>query len=131
MLRRGGLPLFIGPCGMRLIVVCTVRSVIDSRACGENCDYNSYVSVRKYKQRKIAKELHRSKWVSLPLVDAILRDDVLISFITPPELSPDPKLIYDILNKNKRIQIKKFRPKRKHRSEYICKIENKTNPPKE
>ena len=64
----------------------------DSRVCGANCDYNSYVSVRKYKQMKIATELHRPKWVSLPLVDAILRDDVLISFITPPELSPDPKL---------------------------------------
>ncbi len=39
---------------------------------------------------KIATELHRPTWVSLPLIDAILRDDVLISFITPPELSPDP-----------------------------------------
>ena len=28
MLRRGGLPLFIGPCGVRLIVVCAVWSVI-------------------------------------------------------------------------------------------------------
>ena len=62
-----------------------VRSVIDSRAYRAQCDYNSYVSVRKYIQRKIATELHRPKWVSLPLVDAILRDDVLISFITPPE----------------------------------------------
>ena len=72
--------------------MCAVRSVIDSSVCGANCDYNSYVSVRRYKQRKIATELHRPKWVSLPLVDAILRDDVLISFITPPELSPNPKL---------------------------------------
>ena len=49
MLRRGGLPLFIGPCRVRLIVLCVVRSVIDSRVCGANCDYYSYVSVRKYK----------------------------------------------------------------------------------
>ncbi len=53
----------------------SVRSVIDSRACSANCDYNAYVSVRKYKQRKIATELHRPKWVSPPPVDAILRDD--------------------------------------------------------
>ena len=91
MLRRGGLPLFIAPCGVRLIVVCDVRSAIDSRVCGANCDYNSYVSVLKYKQRKIATELHRPKGVSLPLVDAILRDDVLILFITPQELRIDPK----------------------------------------
>ena len=38
-----------------------VRSVIDSRVCGANCDYNSYVSELKYKQRKIATELHRPK----------------------------------------------------------------------
>ena len=91
MLRRGGLPLFIGPCGVRLVVVRPVQSVIDSRVCRANCDYNSYVSVRKYIQRKIATELHRPKWVSLPLVDAILRDDVLISFITPPEFQTEPK----------------------------------------
>ena len=41
---------------------------------------------------KIATELHRPKWVSLPLVDAILRDDVLISFITPPEFLTEPNL---------------------------------------
>ena len=68
-----------------------MRSVIDSRVCGANCDYNSYVSVRKYKQRKIATELHSPKWVLPPLVDAILRDDVLISFITPPEFQTEPK----------------------------------------
>ena len=39
---------------------------------------------------KIATELHIPKWVSLPLVDAILRDDVLISFITPPEFQTEP-----------------------------------------
>ena len=73
-------------------VYCAVRSEIDSRACRADCDYNSYVSVRKYKQRKIATELHRPKWVSLPLVDAILRDDVLISFITLPEFQTEPLL---------------------------------------
>ncbi len=78
-----------------MIVVRDARGVIDSRVCGANCDYNSYVSVQKYKQRKIATELHRPTWVSLPLVDAILRDDVLISFITPPELLPDPKNAVD------------------------------------
>ena len=31
----------------------------------------------------------------LPLVDAILRDDVLISFVAPPELLPDPKNAVD------------------------------------
>ena len=77
MLRRGGLPLFIGPCGVRLIVVCAVQSVIDSPVYGANCDYSSYVSVRKYKQMKIATELHRPKRVSLLQLDAILRDDVL------------------------------------------------------
>ena len=77
MLRRWGLPLFIGPCGVRLIVVCVVQSVIDSPVYGANCDYNSYVSVRKYKQMKIATELHRPKRVSLLQLDAILRDDVL------------------------------------------------------
>ena len=41
---------------------------------------------------KIATELHRPTWVSLPLVDAILRDDVLILFITPPEFQTEPKL---------------------------------------
>ena len=61
MLRRGGLPLFIGPCGVRLIVVCAVRSEIDSCAYRAECDCNSYVSVWKYKQRKIATELHRPK----------------------------------------------------------------------
>ena len=91
MLRRGGLPLFIGPCGVRLIVVRFVRSGIDSRVCRANCDYKSYVSGRKYKQMKIATELHRPTWVSPPLVDAILRDDVLISFITPPEFQTEPK----------------------------------------
>ena len=40
---------------------------------------------------KIATELHRPKWVSPPLVDAILRDDVLISFITPPEFQTEPE----------------------------------------
>ena len=74
-----------------MIVARDVRSAIDSRACGANCDYNSYVSELKYKQRKIATELHRPTWVSLPLVDAILRDDVLISFITPPEFQTEPK----------------------------------------
>ena len=49
-----------------------------------------YVSVRKYKQRKIATELHRPKWVSLPLLDAILRDDVLMLLMTPQELRLDP-----------------------------------------
>ena len=49
MLRRGGLPLFIGPCGVGLIVVCAVQSVIDSRVWRAKCDYNSYVSVRRYK----------------------------------------------------------------------------------
>ena len=68
-----------------------MRSEIDSPVCGANCDYNSYVSVRKYKQMKIATELHRPKWVSLPLVDAIIRDDVLISFITPPEFQTERK----------------------------------------
>ena len=68
-----------------------VRIVIDSPVCGAECDYNSYVSVRKYKQMKIATELHRPKWVSPPLVDAILRDDVLISFITPPEFQTESK----------------------------------------
>ena len=77
MLRRGGLPLFIEPCEVGLIVVCAARSGIDSRAYRAQCDCNSYVSVRKYKQRKIATELHRPTWVSLPLVDAILRDDVV------------------------------------------------------
>ena len=67
-----------------------VRSVIDSRVCRAEHYFNSYVSVRKYKQMKIATELHRPTWVSLPLVDAILRDDVLISFITPPELQTGP-----------------------------------------
>ena len=43
---------------------------------------------------KIATELHRPTWVSLPLVDAILRDDVLISFITPPEFQTEP--LFDI-----------------------------------
>ena len=66
--------------------------MIDSPVCRANCDYNSYVSVRKYKQMKIATELHRPTWVSLPLVDAILRDDVLISFITPPEFQTEPKI---------------------------------------
>ena len=66
-----------------------MRSEIDSRVCRAECDYNSYVSVRRYKQRKIATELHRPKWVSLPLVDATLRDDVLISFITPPEFQTE------------------------------------------
>ena len=42
---------------------------------------------------KIATELHRPTWVSLPLVDAILRDDVLISFITPPEFQTEPNQI--------------------------------------
>ena len=32
MLRRGGLPLFIGPCRVGLIVVCDVRSAIDGPA---------------------------------------------------------------------------------------------------
>ena len=64
MLRRGGLPLFIGPCGVGLIVVRAARRLLQL-----------YVSVRKYKQMKIATELHSPKWVSLPLVDAILRDD--------------------------------------------------------
>ena len=82
MLRRGGLPLFIAPCGVGLIVVRAVRRLLQL-----------YISVRKYKQRKIATELHRPKWVSLPLVDAILRDDVLMLFITPPEFQTDP--IYD------------------------------------
>ena len=45
---------------------------------------------------KIATELHRPKWVSLPLVDAILRDDVLISFITPPEFQTEPTNLYVI-----------------------------------
>ena len=40
---------------------------------------------------KIATELHRPKWVSLPLLDAILRDDVMISFITPPEFQTESK----------------------------------------
>ena len=72
-----------------MIVVRPVQSEIDSRAYRAQCDCNSYVSVRKYKQMKIATELHRPKWVSLPLVDAILRDDVLISFITPPEFQTE------------------------------------------
>ena len=67
-----------------------MRSVIDSRVCGAEHYLDSYVSVRKYKQMKIATELHRPTWVSLPLVDAILRDDVLISFITPPEFQTEP-----------------------------------------
>ena len=74
--------------------------MIDSRVCRANCDYNSYVSVRKYKQRKIATELHRPKWVSLPLVDAILRDDVLISFITPPEFQTEPISLLFILTEH-------------------------------
>ncbi len=45
---------------------------------------------------KIATELHRPKWVSLLLLDAILRDDVLISSITPPELSPD--LVFGLMD---------------------------------
>ena len=65
--------------------------MIDSRVCRAEHYLGSYVSVRKYKQRKIATELHRPTWVSLPLVDAILRDDVLISFITPPEFQTEPK----------------------------------------
>ena len=64
--------------------------MIDSRACRAEHYFGSYVSVRKYKQMKIATELHRPTWVSLPLVDAILRDDVLISFITPPEFTTEP-----------------------------------------
>ena len=79
--------------------MCDARSVIDSRACRENCDYNSYVSVRRYKQRKIATELHRPTWVSLPLVDAILRDDVLISFIAPPEFQTEPIYVLFLTNK--------------------------------
>ena len=75
-----------------MIVVCAVRSEIDRRVCRAQCDCNSYVSVRKYKQRKIATELHRPKWVSPPLVDAILRDDVLMIFITPPEFQTEPLL---------------------------------------
>ena len=66
-----------------------MRSEIDSRAYRAEHYLGSYVSVRKYKQRKIATELHRPKWVSPPLVDAILRDDVLISFVAPQELSTD------------------------------------------
>ena len=67
-----------------------MRSEIDSRVCRANRDYNSYVSVRKYKQRKIATELHRPTWVSLPLVDAILRDDVLMLLITSQEFPTYP-----------------------------------------
>ena len=68
MLRRGGLPLFIGPCGVRLIVVRPVRSEITTLTyqCGsinkgrspQNCIECGCVSVRPS--------------------DAILRDDVLI-----------------------------------------------------
>ena len=65
--------------------------MIDSRVCRAEHYLGSYVSVRKYKQMKIATELHRPTWVSLPLVDAILRDDVLISLITPPEFTTEPK----------------------------------------
>ena len=39
---------------------------------------------------KIATELHRPTWVSLPLLDAILRDDVLMLLITPQGLRIDP-----------------------------------------
>ena len=67
-----------------------MRSEIDSRVCRAEHYFGSYVSVRKYEQMKIATELHRPTWVSLPLVDAILRDDVLISFVAPQELSTDP-----------------------------------------
>ena len=67
-----------------------VRSEIDSSVCRAEHYLGSYVSVQKYKQMKIATELHRPTWVSLPLVDAILRDDVLISFITPPEFQTEP-----------------------------------------
>ena len=80
MLWRGGLSLFIEQRGAWLIVVCAVRRLLQL-----------YVSVRKYKQRKIATELHRPKEVSLPLLNAILRDDVLMLFITPPEFQTDPK----------------------------------------
>ena len=48
---------------------------------------------------KIATELHRPKWVSLLQLDAILRDDVLISFITPPEFQTEPLNAHLGLNK--------------------------------
>ena len=48
----------------------------------------------------IATELHRPTWVSLPLVDAILRDDVLISFITPPEFQTEPISLLFILTEH-------------------------------
>ena len=48
----------------------------------------------------IATELHRPKWVSLPLLNAILRDDVLISFITPPEFQTEPISLLFILTEH-------------------------------